>query len=48
MDKLLYGGIFSDVYNWEGVKRSKPDWTNFNKVVSLSRDDQELIDTLLR
>jgi hypothetical protein len=48
MDKLLYGGKFSDVYTWEGVSRSKPDWTNFNKVVSLTPSEQKLIDNLLR
>jgi hypothetical protein len=48
MDKLLYGGKFSDVYNWEGVKRSNPDWTNFNKVVSLTASEQKIIDDLLR
>jgi len=48
MDKLLYGGIFSDVYNWEGVKRTKPDWTNFNKIISLTKSEQQVIDTLLQ
>lgn len=48
MDKLLYGGKFSDVYVWEGVKRTKPDWTNFNKVVRLTESEQQLIDNLLQ
>jgi len=48
MDKLLYGGIFSDVYTWEGVKRTKPDWSNFNKVISLNVSEQQLIDDLLK
>ena len=48
MDKLLYGGKFSDVYAWEGVKRTKPDWTNFNKVVLLTESEQQLIDNLLQ
>ena len=48
MDKLLYGGKFSDVYIWEGVKRTKPDWTNFNKVVPLSPSEQQLINNLLQ
>lgn len=47
MDKLLYGGKFSDVYNWEGVSRSKPDWTNFNKVVALTSSEQKIIDNLI-
>jgi hypothetical protein len=47
MDKLLYGGKFSDVYTWEGVKRTKPDWTNFNKVVHLTTDEEQIIDNLL-
>jgi hypothetical protein len=48
MDKLLYGGKFSDVYIWEGVKRTKPDWTNFNKVVPLTSTEQRLITNLLQ
>jgi hypothetical protein len=48
MDKLLYGGKFSDVYVWEGVKRTKPDWTNFNKVERLNSNEQKLIDKLLQ
>lgn len=47
MDKLKYGGKFSDVYTWEGVKRTKPDWTNFNKIVHLTPVEQQLIDNLL-
>jgi hypothetical protein len=48
MDKLLYGGKFSDVYTWEGVKRSQPDWTNFNKILSITPTEQQYIDELLR
>jgi hypothetical protein len=47
IDKLVYGGKFSDVFTWEGVKRTKPDWTNFNKVDHLTPTDQKLIDDLL-
>ncbi len=48
MDKLIYGGKFSDVYTWEGVKQTKPNWANFNKVESLSMTDQQFIDNLLQ
>jgi len=48
MDKLIYGGKFSDVYTWEGVKRTEPDWTNFNKVVSLTATEKQLIDNLFQ
>jgi hypothetical protein len=48
MDKLIYGGKFSDVYTWEGVKQTNPDWTNFNKVVDLTTTEQQYIDTLLQ
>lgn len=48
MDKLLYGGKFSDVYTWEGVKRTSPNWANFNKVVSLTATEQQVVDTLLK
>jgi len=47
MDKLVYGGIFSDVYTWEGVKRTEPDWTHFNKVIPLNVAEQQMIDRLL-
>lgn len=47
MDKLIYGGKFSDVYRWEGVKRTEPDWTHFNKVTPLTTDEQQVIDDLL-
>jgi hypothetical protein len=47
MDKLIYGGKFADVYTWEGVKRTTPDWTNFNKVISLTKTEQQFIDNLL-
>ena len=47
MDKLIYGGIFSDVYRWEGVKRTEPDWTHFNKIVPLTATEQQIIDNLL-
>lgn len=48
MDKLIYGGLFADVYTWEGVKRTRPDWTHFNKIIHLTNDQQLLIDTLLK
>jgi len=47
MDKLIYGGIFADVYQWEGVKRTEPDWTHFNKIVPLTATEQKIIDNLL-
>ena len=47
MDNLIYGGLFSDVYTWEGVKRTVPDWTHFNKVIPLKASDQQIIDNLL-
>jgi hypothetical protein len=47
MDKLIYGGLFSDVYTWEGVKRTTPDWTHFNKVAPLKASEQQIIDKLL-
>lgn len=48
MDKLMYGGIFLDVYTWEGLKRTSPDWSNFNKVFSLSSAEKQIIDNLLQ
>lgn len=48
MDKLLYGGKFSDVYTWEGVKRTNPNWTHFNKVVGLTVTERQFIDSLLK
>ena len=47
MDKLIYGGKFADVFTWEGVKRTTPDWANFNKVISLAKTDQHFIDSLI-
>jgi hypothetical protein len=47
MDKLIYGGKFSDVYGWEGVKRTDPDWTHFNKVLPLTADEQQIVNKLL-
>jgi hypothetical protein len=47
MDKIIYGGKFTDVYRWEGVKRTQPDWTHFNKVIPLTSDEQQIIDKLL-
>ena len=48
MDKLIYGGKFEDVYTWEGVRRTEPDWTYFNKVVQLTPEEQHFIDVLLK
>ena len=47
MDKLIYGGKFSDVYRWEGVERTDPDWTHFNKLIPLNDAEQQIIDKLL-
>jgi hypothetical protein len=47
MDKLIYGGIFADVYKWEGVIRTEPDWTHFNKIAPLTATERQIIDTLL-
>jgi hypothetical protein len=47
MDKLIYGGKFTDVYRWEGVERTDPDWTHFNKVIPLTAAEQKIIDNLL-
>jgi hypothetical protein len=47
MDKLIYGGKFTDVYKWEGVERTDPDWTHFNKVNPLIAAEQKIIDNLL-
>jgi Ion channel. len=48
MDKLIYGGKFEDLFIWEGIKRTKPDWTNFNRVVSLTMTERQSIDILLQ
>jgi hypothetical protein len=48
MDKLTFGGKFSDVYSWEGVERTEPDWSHFNKVVSLSSAEHQIIDKLMQ
>ena len=48
MDKLLYGGIFLDVYKWEGLKRTNPDWSNFNKVERLTDDERRRVESLLK
>jgi hypothetical protein len=48
MDKLIYGGKYSDVYTWEGVKRTNPNWANFNKVISLTTIEQQFINSLLK
>jgi hypothetical protein len=48
MDKLVYGGKFEDVFVWEGIKRTKPDWTNFNRVISLTKTESQSIETLLQ
>jgi hypothetical protein len=48
MDKLIYGGIFADVYRWEGVVRTEPDWTHFNKIAPLTASERQIIDTLLK
>jgi hypothetical protein len=47
MDKLMYGGKFSDVFTWHGIDRTPPNWANFNKVTQLTDDEQKLIDDLL-
>jgi hypothetical protein len=47
MDKLIYGGIFADVYQWEGVIRTEPDWTHFNKIAPLTATERQSIDNLL-
>jgi hypothetical protein len=47
MDKLMYGGLFLDVYTWEGLKRTSPDWSNFNKVISLTAAEKQFVDNLL-
>jgi hypothetical protein len=47
MDKLMYGGIFLDVYKWEGLKRTNPDWSNFNKVERLTDDERQKVESLL-
>ena len=48
MEKLMYGGLFLDVYNWEGLKRTSPDWSNFNKVESLTDAERQRIVSLLQ
>jgi hypothetical protein len=48
MDKLMYGGIFLDVYTWEGLKRTSPDWSNFNKVENLTDYEHQKIEILLQ
>jgi hypothetical protein len=48
MDKLIYGGKFSDVYHWDGVKRTEPEWTHFNKVVPITANERQIIDNLLQ
>ena len=48
MDKLIYGGRFLDVYTWEGIKRTNPDWSNFNKVETLTTAGQQSIDYLIQ
>ncbi|MBK6498363.1 MAG: two pore domain potassium channel family protein [Saprospiraceae bacterium] len=47
MSNLFYGGGFSDVYLWEGVKRTQPNWANFNSVEPITTAEQTIIDNLL-
>ncbi|MBL0336738.1 MAG: hypothetical protein IPP73_15870 [Chitinophagaceae bacterium] len=47
MSALVYGAGFSNVYQWEGVKRSKPNWSNFNRVDSATSQEQNIVNTLL-
>ncbi len=48
MDKLIYGGLFLDVYNWEGLKKTSPDWSNFNKVTALTAAEKQFVDSLIQ
>lgn len=48
MDKLMYGGLFLDVYTWEGLKRTSPDWSNFNKIECLTDNERQIIESLLQ
>lgn len=48
MNKLMYGGGFSDVYEWQGVKRTKPNWNNLNSIEPITAEEQQKIEELIR
>jgi hypothetical protein len=48
MDKLMYGGRFQDVFVWNGVERTEPNWGNFNKVLPLTEAEQNLVNDLIK
>jgi hypothetical protein len=42
------GGSFLDVYRWQGVERIIINWSNFNKTVEISEQQNKEIDRLLK
>jgi len=47
MNKLQYGGSFTDVYHWEGIQRTLPNWSKFNSIKPLTISEKQKIDKLL-
>ena len=47
MDKMLYGGSFSDVYHWEGIQRTIPNWSKFNSIKPITTAEKKKIDDLI-
>lgn len=48
MNKIVYGSGFADVYHWEGVRRTKPNWNKLNSIDPLSSENRRKIDDLLK
>lgn len=47
MNKLQYGGSFTDVYHWQGIQRTTPNWSKFNSIKPLTPPEKQKIDELL-
>lgn len=45
---VVFGGRFIDIYHWESLARTKPNWDNLNKTQELTQEQKDKITKYLK
>ena len=45
---IIIAKEFMPIYNWQGLQRTKPNWSNFNKIVDLTQEQIEKVMRFLK
>lgn len=47
-ENIKIGGRYLDIYHWNNLQTTKPNWTNLNKTGTLTNEEQNLVINLIK